>query len=109
MMAQVKAIIPIEAHAHWRFKRDDLNRDIEVRYVAINEATELETASESITHKVVALRMRSRLLGIPLPPVADEYVLSVDWRWVNETAWRREPQRWPLLIRVISPKPRVTH
>ena len=105
----LRAIVPIEAHAYWRFRREELNQELEVRYVMINESTTLETASESVKHRVVSLRMRSRLVGVPLPPVADDYELGIDWRWTSETSWRREAQRWPLKILERSAKPRVTH
>ena len=104
-----RAVVPVEAHAYWRFAHEEVGREIEVRYVMTNEATTLETFSDSVKHRVVTLRMRSRLVGIPLPPVADDYALGVDWRWVDGDRWTREVQIWPMRIREATPRPRVTH
>lgn len=101
--------IPVEAHTYWKFDAKEMQRELHVRYVMVNLDTRLETSSDTLKHRAVTTRMRSRLGGIPFPPVAGNYELRVDWRWDEQDDWTRTEQAWPLAISEGQPQPRVTH
>ena len=104
-----RGAIPVEAHTYWRFEPTEMQRDLQVRYVMVNLATQLETSSDTLKHRAVTARVRSRLAGIPFPPVVGNYELRVDWRWDDQNEWTRTDQAWPLTITEGKPQPRVTH
>jgi hypothetical protein len=102
-------LIPIEAHAYWQLRQDELQRELAVRYVMVDCSTGLETPSEPLKHRTLTLRMRSRIVGLPLPPVPGNYELCVDARSSDAEAWQRQAPRWPLRMVEATQAPRVTH
>lgn len=101
-------VIPLEVHAYWRLEPAEFNVDFHVRFVMV-ASTGLETPSISFKHRAGTSRFRTRTMGLPFPPVADEYKLCVDWSFDGEDNWHRQGQAWPILIRVAEKKPIVTH
>jgi hypothetical protein len=100
--------IPLEVHAYWNLSPADLERDLQMRWVMVAE-TGLETSSPTLRHRPKGRRFKTRTVGVPLPPVAGNYVLHVDSRRDDDDAWDRQPVSWPLSIVEAAGRPRVTH
>ena len=102
-------LVPLEIHAYWQFDGAEKGKEFEMRIVMRSKTSGLETPGEPIPHRALATRLRTRLQGLPFPPVAGEYELCIDWRFEGDGAWHRETLRWPINISHEPPKPRVTH
>jgi hypothetical protein len=102
-------IVPLEVHVYWLFEGREISRDFEIRIVMRSKETNLETSGDPIQHRAISSRLRTRLQGLPFPPVPGTYELCVDWRPEGSDHWSREPLKWPLTITDETPKPRVTH
>lgn len=100
--------IPLEVHAYWKIEPAELNVDFHVRFVMV-ASTGLETPSMAFKHRSSTPRFRTRTIGLPFPPIADEYRLCIDWSFDGEDNWHRQGQAWPINIRVVERKPVVTH
>jgi hypothetical protein len=102
-------LIPLEIHAYFAFRPEELRQSFDVRF-ALVARTGLETYSDVFEHVSQTPRYRTRTMGIPLPPIADQYELRVDIRSSGVEAWRREPVAWPFAIVEAGPPPStVTH
>lgn len=101
-------LIPLEVHAYWKLDAGEINVDFHVRFVMV-ASTGLETPSATLKHRSSTPRFRTRTLGLPLPPVPEEYRLCVDVSYDGEQDWHRQGQTWPITIRVVERKPVVTH
>jgi hypothetical protein len=101
-------LIPLEVHAYWKLDPGEVNVDFHVRFVMV-ASTGLEAPSSTLKHRSSTLRFRTRTLGLPFPPVPDEYRLCVDFSFDGENDWHRQGQTWPINIRVVERKPMVTH
>ncbi len=103
-----RSLIPLEIHAYFRLTGDELRQPFEVRYVLVAR-TGLETYSDVTVLTSISPRFRTRTFGVPLPPVADQYDLRLEWRRSSRDPWRRDPVSWPLTITEQVPAPTVTH
>ncbi|MFO7179569.1 MAG: hypothetical protein DIU78_012805 [Pseudomonadota bacterium] len=101
-------VLPLEIHAYFELDPEDVNRRFEVRY-ALVATTGLETITDVFSHRSTTPRYRTRTLGLPAPPTAGSYTLCVDVREAGTETWRRQANRWPLLVTELEPRPRVTH
>ena len=77
------ALLPIEIHAYFLLDPAELNQRFEMRFVLV-ASSGLESSSDAFPHKSATLRYRTRTMGTPIPPIADNYQLRVD------TARRRQ-------------------
>lgn len=102
-------VIPLEIHVYWQFDGPEVGQDFEMRLVMVAKSSTLETSGDAIAHRALSPRLRTRLIGLPFPPVAGSYELCVDWRRAGEEQWRRQDLRWPVTISNDLPSPRVTH
>jgi hypothetical protein len=103
-----KRAIPLEVHAYFLISPRELSQPFEIRFAMVAR-TGLETFSDVFTHKAITPRYRTRTLGLPFPPVTDQYQLRVDWRQAGTEGWQREPVKWPINIVETTPTPTVTH
>ena len=103
-----KRAIPLEVHAYFLISPHELRQPFEIRFAMV-ASTGLETFSDVFTHKSITPRYRTRTLGLPFPPVTDQYQLRVDWRQAGSEGWEREPLIWPINIVETNPTPTVTH
>ncbi len=100
-------MVPVEMHAYWQC--DEGEPEFEARFVMVAASTGLETSSPAHKYRPLAGRVRSRSLGLPLPPVLGSYLLRIDWRPHEDEAWRREALSWPIRLQWFERRPRVTH
>lgn len=100
--------IPLEIHAYFRFSPAEMGQTIEVRFV-LHASTGLETSGDVVSHRIASPRLRTRSLGLPVPPVFGHYDLAVDHRLAGTTEWTRDPLTWPLAFLEAVTAPRVTH
>ena len=91
-------LVPIELHSYWKFATDELQTEFETRFVLVSLATGLEAPSEVARHKVLTSQLRTRTMGLPLPPVAGAYELRTDWRIVGNEGWNRDNSVWPMRV-----------
>ncbi len=103
-----QGLVPLELHAYFHISQIEIARDFEVRFVMV-ASTGLETPTDAFAHKSVTPRYRTRTLGLPFPPVAGQYELRVDWRYVGQEGWHREPFAWPIAIVEASAQPPAVH
>lgn len=101
-------VIPLEIHAYFQLDADDLQTEMEVRFSLV-ASTGLETCTDPIQHRPRTPRYRTRVMGLPMPPVLGNYELRVDTRFAGTEGWSRDPLSWPLTIVQVERKPRVTH
>ncbi len=101
-------VIPVEMHAYWQCEESS-DAEFEVRFVMVAVSTGLESSSPIQKYRALGGRVRSRTLGLPLPPVLGSYQLRVDWRARQDEAWRREALSWPIGLQLSERRPRVTH
>lgn len=101
-------VIPVEMHAYWHCDETG-EAEFEVRFVMSAVSTGLESSSPSQKYRPIGGRVRSRTLGLPLPPVLGSYLLRVDWRAREDEPWRREALSWPIKLQLLERRPRVTH
>ena len=106
--APPRGLLPLEIHAYFSLRGQELGQGFEVRYVLVADSG-LEHPSETFSHRSPTPHLRTRTAGLPFPPVAGSYVLRVDWRMGSEQGWRREPIAWPMLVVEAQPPPAVTH
>lgn len=92
-----QGLVPLEMHAYFELSTIEVGREIEVRFVMV-APTGLETPTDAFRHRPVTPRYRTRTFGLPFPPVTGQYDLRVDWRYVGEEGWHRDPLRWPVAI-----------
>jgi hypothetical protein len=100
--------LPLEVHAYFQFLPHELAQPFEVRFAMV-ASTGLETLSDVFQHKSHTPRYRTRTLGLPFPPVSDQYQVRVDWREAGAQDWHREPVSWPINFTETSGTPTVTH
>lgn len=100
--------IPLEVHAYWRISASEAERELQIRWVMKAE-TGLETPSPTFKHRAKGQKFKLRSSGLPLPPVAGDYTLCVDWRYDDDDEWQRQAVSWPLVIAETEQTPRVTH
>ena len=91
-------VVPIELHGYWRFAPDEAREEFETRFVLVSLETGLEAPSEVARHKAHTSQLRTRTMGMPLPPVAGTYELRTDWRLVGNEGWNRDNSVWPLRV-----------
>jgi hypothetical protein len=101
-------VIPLEMHAYWHTEESQAGEDFEVRFVMV-ASTGLESASPTHRHRGIRGRFRTRIFGLPCPPVTGAYTLRIDWRYLEDAEWRREGVAWPVLLSEMERPPRVTH
>ncbi len=101
-------MLPLEIHAYFRLGPEEVSRSFEMRY-ALVATSGLETYSDTFTHRSVVPRYRTRTLGLPLPPMPDQYELKVDYRMSGTDSWRRDPAAWPLLFVEATPAEVTKH
>ncbi len=101
-------VLPLELHAYFSFAASEHGQAFELRHVLV-ASTGLETMSDVFEHRSSTTRLRTRTLGVPLPPVHGQYELCVDWRWSGTESWHREALTWPLTIAPLEQRPAVTH
>lgn len=101
-------LLPLEIHAYWRLTPDEIGEHFETRFVLVAD-TGLETLSSVFRHRPVTKRFRTRVMGVPYPPVFGEYALHVDWRRDEQRPWERGALHWPILIQVAETRPQTTH
>jgi hypothetical protein len=102
------AVLPIELHAYFQLDGHELNQRFEMRMVLV-ASTGLETSTDAYPHKSATLRYRTRTMGMPIPPIADNYEVRVDTRLAGTEQWTRDPLSWPLVVTVAEARPAVTH
>jgi hypothetical protein len=100
--------LPLEVHAYFTLLPHELAQPFEVRFAMV-ASSGLETLSDVFSHKSHTPRYRTRTLGLPFPPVTDQYQLRVDWRQAGTDGWRREPAHWPINFVEAAPTPTVKH
>lgn len=103
------ARIPLEIHAYLQAEATELGQEFELRFSLVNLATGLETLTDPATHRIPTIRLRTRALGLPFPPVLGHYDLRVDFRRPGNDDWVRDSHRWPLSFVEAERKPTVTH
>jgi hypothetical protein len=91
-------LVPIELHSYWKFGTEELKTEFETRFVLVSLETGLEAPSEIARHKVLTSQLRTRTMGLPLPPVAGTYELRTDWRVVGNEGWNRDDSVWPMRV-----------
>lgn len=101
-------LIPLEVHAYFQLAPVEVGQPFDVRF-AMTASTGLETFSEVFTHRSATPRYRTRIIGLPFPPVPDQYQLHLDWRSGASDSWTRAPAAWPMLITELVQRPTVTH
>ena len=101
-------MLPLEVHAYFRLRPEEVSQSFEMRYVLVG-ASGLETYSDTFNHRSVVPRYRTRTLGLPLPPMPDQYELKVDYRISGSESWRRDPVTWPLLFVEATPAEVTKH
>jgi hypothetical protein len=101
-------VVPLEVHAYFQLAPREVNQAFEVRFAMV-AASGLETLTDGFSHRSVTPRYRTRTVGLPFPPVPDQYELRVDWREAGTEGWHREPIAWPIVIIEANPRPPVTH
>ncbi|HLV21479.1 MAG TPA: hypothetical protein VKZ49_11370 [Polyangiaceae bacterium] len=101
-------VVPLEIHAYFQLASSEVGQSFEVRF-ALVAASGLETFSDVLTHRSSTPRYRTRTLGLPMPPVAGQYELRVDWRLAGSEGFQREPTAWPVNIVEMAPPPAVVH
>src|SRR6187431_2764821 len=87
------ALLPIEIHA----------------YFLLVPSSGLETSTDAFSHKSATLRFRTRTMGMPIPPIADNYQLRVDTRALGSEDWSRDLLSWPLVVALAEARPAITH
>lgn len=102
------AILPLEIHAYFQLEPGEVNHRFEARFSLV-ASSGLETMTDSFAHKSTTPRFRTRIVGLPLPPVAGEYDLRVDTRQAGAESWHRDSLVWPLIVTETEPRPAVTH
>jgi hypothetical protein len=102
------ALLPIELHAYFQLDPAELNQRFELRFVLV-AGSGLETSTDAYPHKSATLRYRTRTMGMPVPPIADNYQVRVDTRAVGSEHWTRDPLAWPLIVALAEARPAVTH
>ncbi len=103
------ARIPLEIHAYLTTDPGDLGQEFEMRFALVNVSTGLETLTDPASHRAPTVRLRTRALGLPIPPVLGHYDLCVDFRTHGSDQWQRDPLRWPLSFVEVEKRPTVTH
>lgn len=101
-------VIPLEIHAYWKLQAAELNVDFHVRFVMV-ASTGLETLGVAFKYRSGGVRLRTRTLGLPFPPVPDDYNLCVEWSFDTDGRWHRQGLAWPVNLRIVERKPVVTH
>lgn len=102
-------VLPLEIHAYYDLSPHEIGQTFEVRFALVARASGLETFTDAFRHRSMTARFRTRVLGLPFPPVTGQYDLCVDWRPQGNAGWTREALRWPVGIVEAETKPRVTH
>jgi hypothetical protein len=102
------ALVPVEIHAYFQLADADLHQRFELRFVLV-ASSGLETFTDPHVHRSATPRYRTRVLGLPAPPIPDSYELCVDVRAVGSEHWTRDPLRWPLIVVQAEARPAVTH
>jgi hypothetical protein len=102
------AMVPLEIHAYFLLDSEELNQRFEVRYSLV-ASSGLETLTDIFSHRSSTPRFRTRMVGLPIPPVEGEYQLRVDTRRDESQAWQRQSASWPVIIAETEPRPAVTH
>jgi hypothetical protein len=102
------AVMPLEVHAYFQLESPDLNQRFEVRFALVAESG-LETVTDVMTHRSSTVRFRTRMVGLPLPPVSGDYQLRVDTRRDENESWLRQSASWPIVVAETEPRPAVTH
>ena len=100
--------LPLEVHAYFLVGPTERSQPFEVRFAMV-ASSGLETFSDTFTHTSRTPRYRTRTLGLPFPPVTDQYQLRVDWRQTGASDWHREPIGWPINFVETERTPTVTH
>jgi hypothetical protein len=100
--------LPLEVHAYFMVPPEEVSEPFEVRFAMVARSG-LETFSDVFSHKSRTPRYRTRTIGLPFPPVTDQYELRVDWRQAGAEGWTRESVHWPINIVESDPKPPVRH
>lgn len=107
-MPQPGTRVPLEVHAYFSFTGEEIGRDFDLRLALTSTTTGLEIYSEPVTHRAAALRVRTRLIGVPFPPHLGHYDLRVELR-SGQGTWQRDAQRWPVSFIEADARPPVTH
>jgi hypothetical protein len=102
-------VLPLEIHAYYELGAPEIGQAFSTRFALVARASGLETFSDVFSHKAVTARYRTRVMGLPFPPVTGQYDLRVDWRFQEARGWTREAIAWPVAIVEADPRPRVTH
>lgn len=100
-------VLPVEVHAYFALAPDEINRPFEVRFAVVGE-NGLESYTDTLTHRSVTPRYRTRTLGVPAPPVLGMYEIRVDIK-NQDGDFVRQPQAWPLVVVETTSAPRITH
>ncbi|MBX3183155.1 MAG: hypothetical protein KIT72_04705 [Polyangiaceae bacterium] len=101
-------LIPVELHAYWALTPEERGLVFETRFVLVALDSGLELPTEVSRHTYRTPRFRTRMLGLPHPPVVGEYALRVDVRPGDTDAWRRDPAAWPVYVTELQPRESVT-
>jgi hypothetical protein len=103
-------LIPVEVHAYFQCEPAELGQTFELRFALVSVQTRLESLSDVLSHRSSTPRYRTRTAGLPLPPVAGNYELRVDWRLQGSSTFTRDSAVWPLaIVEQEVTAPRVTH
>lgn len=103
-----RGLVPLEVHAYFHLEPQEVGEPFEMRFVMVAQSG-LETPSEPITHRPVTPRFRTRVVGLPFPPVVGQYQLRLDWRRSSDEGWTRDAAAWPVAIVEATPRPATTH
>jgi hypothetical protein len=106
--APPRGVIPLEIHAYWRVDPSEVGEEFETRFV-MEATTGLETPGPTFRHRPSVGRFRTRVMGVPYPPVLGDYTLHVDWRGDENAAWQRVGITWPMSLRQLERRPTTTH
>jgi hypothetical protein len=102
------ALLPVEIHAYFQLDPGEINQRFELRFSLV-AASGLETITDAYAHKSSTPRYRTRTMGLPVPPIADNYQLRIETRPVGTEHWSRDPMAWPLIVALAEARPAVTH
>ena len=102
------ALLPVEIHAYFQLDPSEINQRFELRFTLV-AASGLETITDAYAHKPSTPRYRTRTMGLPVPPIADNYQLRIETRLLGGEHWSRDPISWPLIVALAESRPAVTH
>lgn len=101
-------VIPVELHAYWTLEPEEIGHSFQTRFVMLSLESGLELPTDVTQHQSQTPRFRTRVLGLPHPPVIGQYSLKVDWRTDDSGGWVREHAIWPVNVVEFQTRSAVT-